>query len=341
MRSTALKQFTKLETTGLWREAPELQRREVIVNFGEASLTISDPRSESALSHWSLPAVERMNPGEMPAIFAPGRDALETLEIDDKLMIDALEKVRAVVSSGRPKPGRLRGTLLMAGTALVLILGIAFVPGAMVDHTAAMVPQATRLAIGRMALADLSKVAGAPCTDPSGQAALGRLSNRLFGPGAPQLVVLRDGQAQTLHLPGNIITLHRDLIEQAQGPEIAAGFVLAEAERAAQHDPLVPLLNHAGLRGTFGLLTTGQLDPAKVEGYGGTLLTEAPTAVAPEPLLKRFAAAGLTSTPYAKAVDPTGTATRELIEKDPGARGEQKPLLSDGDWIGLQSICAE
>ena len=341
MRSTALKQFTKLETTGLWREAPELQRREVIVNFGEASLTISDPRSESALSHWSLPAVERMNPGEMPAVFAPGRDALETLEIDDKLMIDALEKVRAVVSSGRPKPGRLRGTLLMAGTALVLILGIAFVPGAMVDHTAAMVPQATRLAIGRMALADLSKVAGAPCTDPSGQAALGRLSDRLFGPGAPQLVVLRDGQAQTLHLPGNIITLHRDLIEQAQGPEIAAGFVLAEAERAAQHDPLVPLLNHAGLRGTFGLLTTGQLDPAMVEGYGGTLLTEAPTAVAAEPLLKRFAAAGLTSTPYAKAVDPTGTATRELIEKDPGARGEQKPLLSDGDWIGLQSICAE
>ncbi len=39
MRSTALKQFTKLESTGLWREAPELQRREVIVNFGEASLT--------------------------------------------------------------------------------------------------------------------------------------------------------------------------------------------------------------------------------------------------------------------------------------------------------------
>mgnify|MGYP006205154343 CR=1 FL=1 len=74
MRSTALKKYQKLESSGLWREAPELQRREVVVAFGEASLTLSDPRTEAALSHWSLPAVERINPGELPALYAQNRD---------------------------------------------------------------------------------------------------------------------------------------------------------------------------------------------------------------------------------------------------------------------------
>ena len=341
MRSTALKQFTKLESTGLWREAPELQRREVVVAFGESSLTISDPRSELALSHWSLPAVERLNPGELPALFAPGQDALETLEIDDQLMIQSLDKVRAALAAARPKPGRLRGSLLLAGTLSVLVLAIAFIPGALVDHTASMAPPATRLAVGRLALNDLSLVAGAPCSDPSGQAALGRLSTRLFGPGAPQLVVLRDGSAQTLHLPGNILTLHRSLSENANGPEIAAGYILAEAERAAQADPLKPLLRYAGLRATFGLLTTGRLDPAAVTGYGRDLLLAPASVVEAEPLLKRFAAAGLPSTPFARAVDPTGETTLPLIEADPMAEGEITPLLSDGDWISLQAICAD
>src|SRR5690606_10694329 len=88
---TALTKYQKLECTGLWRDAPDAQRREVVVNFGEASLTMSDPRSELALSHWSLPAVERMNPGEMPALYAPGPEADETLELDDPDMIAALE----------------------------------------------------------------------------------------------------------------------------------------------------------------------------------------------------------------------------------------------------------
>lgn len=84
---TALKQYERLESIGLWRDDPEAQRREVLVRFGEATLVLSDPRSEVALSHWSLPAVERRNPGVLPALYAPGDDALETLEIDDTDMI--------------------------------------------------------------------------------------------------------------------------------------------------------------------------------------------------------------------------------------------------------------
>lgn len=341
MRSTALKQYQKLESPGLWREAPELRRREVIVAFGEASLTLGDPRTEAALSHWSLPAVERLNPGEMPALYAPGADALETLELDDPTMIAALEKVRSALAAERPKPWRLRGGLLIAGTALVLGLALTFVPGALVDHTAAMVPSGMRKSIGRVALADLSRVAGAPCAEPSGLAALDRFGKRVFGADPPQIVVLRDGSAKALHLPGNIIALHRSLIETQDSGEVAAGFALAEAERAARGDPLAPLLDHAGLRATFGLLTSGRLDPASVTGYGRDLLLMTPDPLPDAALLARFATAGIASSPYARALDPTGESTIGLIEADPFAHAATHPVTTAADWVSLQAICAE
>lgn len=340
--STALKEFAKLESPGLWREGPELRRRDVIVAFGEASLTLSDPRSELALSHWSLPAVERLNPGELPALYAPGRDALETLELEDELMIGALERVRLALAADRPRPGRLRTGLILATVLLVLGLGAVFVPRAVVNHTAAMLPDATRRAIGQMALSDLSRVAGAPCGDPSGLAALERLTRRLFGIGSPQrLIVLRDGTANSLSLPGHIITLNRRLVEDHDSPDIVAGFALAEAQRAAQSDAMVPLLHHAGLDAAAGLLTSGTLDPASVDGYGRVVMLATPEVPQTEALLARFATAGLPSTPYAKAIDPTGEATLRLIEADPYARRLVDPVLTDSDWISLQAICAE
>lgn len=341
MGSTALAQFAKLEATGLWREAPELQRREVVVAFGESSLTISDPRSELALSHWSLPAVERVNPGESPAVFAPGADALETLEIEDPLMLEALERVHHAVEAGRAKPGRLRGSLLFGASAVIALLMGALLPGTLVSHTAAVLPPASRLAIGRLALADLTRVAGAPCSDPTGQAVLDRLSLRLFGATAPRLIVLRDGQARSLNLPGDIVTLHRDLIEKASGPEVVAGYALAEQARAKAHDPMLPLLRHAGFFATFGLLTSGQLEPEAVQGYGRVLVLSPPAPVPNDVLLKAFGAAQLPSTPYARSLDASGETSLPLIEADPMARREVLPLMPDGDWLGLQAICAD
>ena len=96
---TALKKYQKLECSGLWRESAVGQRREVIANLGETSLILADPKRDTALAHWSLPAVKRLNPGEMPALFAPGPSDGETLEIDDHDMIAALETVRAAMGA--------------------------------------------------------------------------------------------------------------------------------------------------------------------------------------------------------------------------------------------------
>ena len=68
---TALKKYQRLECSGLWRETPQDQRREVLVRFGDATLVLSDPKSGEAVSHWSLPAIERINQGAGAAGLRP------------------------------------------------------------------------------------------------------------------------------------------------------------------------------------------------------------------------------------------------------------------------------
>ena len=337
---TALRKYQRLESLGLWRDGAAAQRREVLVGFREATLILSDPRSETPLSHWSLPAIVRLNPGEMPAVYGPGAEPFESLELDDSDMIAALETVRGAVARSRPRPGRLRGWLVAGSMGVLLLLGLMWLPGALIERTAGMLPISKRAQIGQLALTDLTRLTGVPCATPTGTRALERLSERIFGPGAPQLLVMRSGLSGAAHLPGNVILLGRPLIESSSGPEAAAGFALAEAMRAAEQDPVIAILRHAGLRATFRLLTTGDLPAASVEGYGETLLRAHPAPVDDEALLEKFRAAAIPSSPYAQTLDPSGEATRPLIAADPFRdKPSDRPVLPDDIWVGLQEIC--
>ena len=339
---TVLKKYRKLESRGLWRDLPEAQKREVVVNLGDASLVLSDPRSDVALTHWSLPAIRRANPGARPAIYSPGEDATEVLELDDADMIAALETVAAAIASGRARPGRLR-TAILAGL-LAAVLGVTFLllPGALVRHTASVLPPATRGQIGALALTDLTRLTGAICENPGGVQALARLALRVFGPvDTPELVVVREGMEGALALPGERIVLSEVLIAVPDGPEVVAGHALAEALRAHGADPMIPLLQHAGTLATFRLLTTGGISAGAVQGHAETLLRRAKVPLPVEPLLERFRAAELPSAPYAYALDPTGEAVLGLIEADPWPKGPPRPILSDEDWLRLQDICTE
>lgn len=340
-RATALSKYQRLESQGIWREAPEAQRRDVIVSFGEASLVLSDSRSETALTHWSLPALMRLNPGEVPALYTPGPDAVETLELEDAEMIGAIETVRGAIEARRPRPGRLRHVIVGGTLAAALALAIFWLPGALIRHTAQVVPPSKRLEIGRMVLADLTRVTGPRCTDPQGARALTRLTNRLFPQGGAEIAVVPGGPARATHLPGGIVVLRRDLIENYDGPEVAAGYLLAERTRATEADPLITLLKWAGLGATVRLLTTGQMGQGAVHGYGEVLLKRAEhPAPVPEPaLIARFKAEHLPATPYAQALTPPDTA---LAADDPFAKGPPPPLLiPDDSWVGLQGICGQ
>ncbi|MDM7932972.1 hypothetical protein [Tabrizicola sp.] len=337
---TALKKYQRLECSGLWRETPQDQRREVEVRFGEATLILIDPKSGTALSHWSLPAIERLNMGEEPPVFAPGADSGESLELTDPDMVAALDAVRAAVKAAVARPGRLRG-LFLGGMTLVVLAGGAFwLPGALVTHTASVVPAAQRAEIGQRALDDLARVTGAPCDNQLGLEALARLAERVFGPvDTPILYVMPEGVDSPLHLPGDVIVLPRRLLEQANGPEAAAGAALVERLRARARDPIIPLLEHAGLRATFQLLTTAGLPDEALRGYGEASLRAAPMAMADSTLIAAFESAQIPATPFAMAVDPEGKLMAGLAAGDPYKGLSPTPLIPDESWVALQGLC--
>ena len=337
---TALTEYQRLECSGLWRETPESQRRDVIVTFGDATLVIKELPSERAVSHWSLPAVRRLNPSRMPALFSPGHDSGEELEIDDETMIAAIGKVHAIIAARQPHPGRLRGFLLL-GVAAALAAGVlVWLPGALIAHTAKVLPSSTRQEIGQAILVDLERLTGRPCAEPDGKAALQQLTDRVIGTNDGKLVVLPEGLSTALHLPGNLVAIGGALIEQNDTPEVAAGFVLAERLRAEANDPVPDALRYAGFRAAFQLLTTGKVPQDAFRGYGERLLKAKPQPIEDSVLLKRFENAGVGSSAYAYALDKTGEKTLGLIEADPfAAEPPPLPLLNDTDWVALQGIC--
>lgn len=341
---TALTKYQRLECTGLWRLTAAAQLREVVVNLRDTTLVLADPRSEMALSHWSLPSVERVNPGEMPALYTPGRledgSPSETVEVDDPDMIAALETVRTTLIRRRPRPGRVRGATVVLAVALVALFGFLWLPEAMIRHTASVLPTATRIQIGKLAMLDAARLTGSPCVSVLGQRGAAALAQKLSGQGVGEINVVRDGVADAIALPGGIVLVSGKLLETLQDPEPVAGYILAAMLRAEVSDPVLPILRHAGLTATVRLLTTGHLPEGVVDGYAETLLAAKPMATDDERLVEKFRQVNLSSTAYARAVDPSGETTLGLIEADPFKGTSPAAILPDNDWISLQSICA-
>ncbi len=334
---TALKKYQRLEASGLWRPAPDEQRREVVVSIGDATLVITDTQ-DRALTHWSLAAVQRANPGERPAVFFPDGDEGETLElsVDEAEMIAAIETLRTAIDRARPHPGRLRLASVVLSSLAVAALALFWLPPAMQRHTLGVVPPVTREDIGEDLLARITRVAGPACSDPQADRVLGQLATRT---GLRRVVILPAGIRDSLALPGGLVALNRAVIEDHEDPDVAAGYLVAERARLQSADPLAAILDDGGVLASFRLVTTGVLSSKTLDSYAERALSQPPAALPDETLLAAFAAAQIRSTPYARARDITGESTLGLIEADPMAGQNPSAVLSDRDWLILQAIC--
>lgn len=338
---TALKEFERLEAQGVWRETPAARRRDVIVSVGDATLILSDPKSERPLSHWSLPSISRINPGQTPALYTPnsaGDD--ETLEIDDPLMIDAIERVQRATMARRAHPGRLRGGLLLMAAIAMAAAAVLWLPEAMISHAARIAPPAQARQVGEAALADIAQITGPVCARNSGQQVLDWLAPQLTGTGSAVRVVPGPVNGAR-RLPGNLYVLGADLLDTQAGPEAAAAHLIAARLGMSGETALRDALTHAGAGAVLRLLTVGSLPQDALRGYGQALLsTPAPTPP-PALLLDELSRRGISVEPYARSLDPTGQSVMALIENDPLRHGATpKPLLTDQQWLALQQICA-
>ncbi len=340
---TALTKYAKLEGSGLWAGSGPDQRREVIVSFGDATLIIMDGKSEQVLSHWSLPAVERLNPGKRPAIYSPDADNSETLELDDDLLIEALTTLRAALNPPAGLFQRIRRAALWGGAVAGVALGVFVIPKALVNHTAEVVPIAKRIELGDAMLTDLGQQGARLCTGGLGTNALAALQRRLFdGPG--RLVVV-DGLETTVprvqHMPGRMFVIDARLLRAAESPNELAGAILVAASRASQENPTKTLLRYAGVTATFRLLTSGDLPLSALRGHASALLRAPLDAPDPAEVMAQFTRVGLSPLAFATspvAMDPARDVLAPVLRNMP-ALPQAVTLLSDGQWVSLLSLC--
>ena len=334
---TALQQYTRLEALGIWRESRQGQRRDVIVAIGDATLVITDSQ-EKALAHWSLAAITRVNPGLRPALYHPEGDDTESLELpeDEVAMIEAIETLRRVIDRRRPKPGRLRLSMLLTVIMLITALTILWLPKAVIQYAVQVMPEVKRIEIGHSLLNHISEFTGPPCASNFAQPALQQLSQRLLDRG-DALLVLPSGLDTTRHLPGSLMLISRTLVEDYEDPDVLAGYILAEKLRSEHQDSLQTLLSFVGTLNVFRLLTTGKLPEAKLSKYAQSLLLTEPHRIDNTNLKARFAAKDISPLPYAYAIDLTGEQTADLI--DHSQTRQYKSSLQDAYWVRLQNLC--
>ncbi|MCO4847258.1 MAG: hypothetical protein KC448_04720 [Yoonia sp.] len=336
---TALREYERLESGGIWRADLDAQRRDVTVSFGNATLVITDG-ADRPLTHWSLPAVIRQNPGKRPAVFTPDEGAVETLEIDDDLMIGAIEKVRKTLAKSRPQRGKLRHFITLGFVAGTAALAVFWLPDALTRQTVTVVPPSKRAEIGAIVLGHVQKLTGPRCRDSDGVAALELLHARLLGADANgQIVILPQLAQGAVAMTGGIIALDRRIVENADDPAVPAGYIIAADAARRGIDPLASVLQAVGLRQTMGLLTTGNLPSDVLADYARSVTQADPTFAKDDDLITAFAAAQIPTTPFAYARDGSGQRTVKLIEGDAFAERDEPEILSDANWIRLQGIC--
>ncbi|WP_022707980.1 hypothetical protein [Paracoccus zeaxanthinifaciens] len=335
---TALTEFQRLEAQGSWRATNAKDARDVIVSLGEATLTLMEPSTDRPLTHWSLPAVTRLNPGRLPASYTPSSvDRDETVEIDDPLMIEAIERVQRAIANHRSRPGRLRGALLLIMAIIGIgVAGAMWLPDALIRHAARIAPPAQAQAVGMAVLHDLSRSGGAVCRRKTGQQVLDWLAPRLLGENA-QIFVIPGPLNGARRLPGDIYVMGEDMLLASNGPEAAAGHLLA-AQQAQDPEPVtLDALRHAGLLTSLRMMTIGTVPEGSVPGYGAEILAEPLPRPDFDGLPQVFAAKGVPTTPYARSIDPTGASVMSLIQNDPAPA---RSILTDEQWLALQQICA-
>ena len=336
---TALNKYQRLEASALWRDSISGQRRDVIVSLGDASLVITD-KNERPLTHWSLAAVQRANPGAFPAVFHPDGDPDETLELGDSEteMVEAIEKLRQVIERRRPKPGRIRIISFITILALFAALTVFWMPGAVRDYTLRVLPDVTERDIGNGLLQELERFTGRACRSSLSTRALGQLSNRLFDQSV-SIAILREGVESVRALPGNIIIVSHTLVEDHDTPDVLAGYLLQLDLVSEPRDMLQQLLQSAGIVPTFRLLTTGHLPQATLAEFAKGLLNSA--AIIPDDtrLINALYEQEVAITPYAVARDITGQETARLLSAETTRPSPARPVLNDTLWVGLQGIC--
>ena len=260
-RGTALRDYARLEATGLWTPPGGSGAQEVLLSLGESTLILSD-LADRPVAHWSLPALRRI--AQVPATYAPGTEGEERLEVEDAEMNRALALViDAAQEPSTRRPLRRLAGLVVAG--LVAVAAVSFGPDILRRQAAAALSPAQ---VGELGRAVVARLPGTRiCADPYGVRAMERLARAALGPDAPPVRVLTPGPTGgAAPVPGAILLSGGAVAGAATPAEVATRLRAAHGE-AERNPPVEAFLSEAGPLALAEMLTTARWPEATLRRY--------------------------------------------------------------------------
>ncbi|MEL6126065.1 MAG: hypothetical protein AAFR57_06690 [Pseudomonadota bacterium] len=348
MARTALDQYDRLEALGLWQEGDDTSPREVIVSFGEATLTLRDG-AEAPLAHWSLAALEVLAEDKERLVLSPDPDGAETLTITDRDMIGAIATVR---TAARP---RTRGRKRRIGAWMLLVLLIPIAAGLIWPRTLAgalapLVPDPLWLPLPAQVMeVEFNRPSLFLCRDGRSAGlpppALRRMIRQVDPDGVLSVRFGRFDGPPLLNAGGPDTLVNARALRDMVQPEELSGLLALAAARAVTPEYRARLGEAIGLRGLLTLGFQRNLGPEELEAARTlTRAYSAESSAVDEETLRRLEAAGLPSLPLVLPLSSAGAPEHRLerIVAGDSVRGaEFLPALGDNDWLRLQSACQE
>lgn len=257
-RTTALGRYSLLEAEGEYFDGQTARPMEVIVKFGESSLTLFS-LDDTPITHWALASIRAIDGAvdDDALRLTPDMDGDERLTVRDPAMIDAIRAVCSDLHRPYHAPGSRRRIALWGAAAVgaVALIVLVLVPS-LAERLAPMIPVAQEEKLGAAVTRNIVRLHGgadAICDAPEGRAALDRMVARLtrhvdsYVPLKVQVVDVDVPNA--FAAPGGHIVLFRGLISQASGPEEVAGVLAHEMGHVVRRDPTRSVLRTAGSAG--------------------------------------------------------------------------------------------
>ena len=335
---TALREYDRLECTGLWRSGPAEQRREVAVSFGEATIVLTDMQNR-ALAHWSLAAIVLQKHSGNKAILWPGPDSDESLEISDRAMLEALIKVQKAIERSRPHPGRIRLTLALATVIVVGIVAAIWGPQAVISYASTVLPEVKRVQLGDALAQRIGQLAGPYCSSPEGINTAQQLADRLNTNKTLHLLILPGQRKLPVILPGGKVILFENMVTASNDPAVTAGYILLALAAYEHKGPLQAYLEQAGPLLSLSLVASNDLSDTQINQLAKIALSQPLTPPPQAALLNLFTTSKVSSSAFARV--KSSQKAQGLITQDPFLAGSPYPVLTDGAWLGLQAICSD
>ena len=335
---TALKEYDRLECTGLWRSGPAEQRREVAVSFGEATIVLTDMQNRP-LAHWSLAAIVLKKHSGNKVILRPGSDSGESLEISDRTMLEALTKVQKAIERSRPHPGRLRLILALSIVIVVGMVAAIWGPQAVINYVSTVLPEVKRVQLGDALAQRIGQLAGPYCSNLEGVNTTQKLADRLDTNKKMRLLVLPGQHELPVILPGHKVILFENMVTASDDPEVTAGYILLALAAYEHKDPLQAYLEQAGPLLSLSLVASNDLSDTQINQLAKIALSQPLTPPPQAALLNLFTTSKVSSSAFARI--KSSQKAQGLITQDPFLAGSSYPVLTDGAWLGLQAICSD